>query len=87
MWKSIIVVAALAAGCKGSNVTGKLEGYRDEMCKCTDRACAERVGKDMLAWMESVGDSAKPSGDELKKISDLTDEIDKCEAKAKAPAK
>ena len=51
---SIAVLAALSilsfAGCKkkgGSDVAAKMGEFRDQMCKCTDKACADKVMESM----------------------------------------
>jgi hypothetical protein len=82
-----MAVLASASGCKKNDVVSKLETYKTEMCKCTDRACVDKLNKEAAAWMESMGEPANMSESDLKAITKLTEEIDACEAKAKAADK
>ncbi|HEU4730573.1 MAG TPA: hypothetical protein VFT22_21900 [Kofleriaceae bacterium] len=92
---SIAFVAALSllsfAGCKKGGGAGdaiaKMTTFKDDMCKCTDKACAEKVTEAMTKWGQDMakegGDkAAKVSEDDTKKMAALTEEMTKCMTKA-----
>ena len=97
---SIAIVAALAlltfAGCKksggGSNAVAKMTEFKDQMCKCADKACADKVAEAMTKWTqdfakESGGDkAAKPSEEDAKKSQAIMEEYTKCQGKLMAAA-
>ena len=92
---SIAVIAALSllsfAGCKksggGSNAIAKMGEFRDQMCKCTDKACADKVAEAMTKWTqefakEGGGDkAAKPSEEDTKKTTQIMTEYTACQGK------
>jgi hypothetical protein len=88
---SIAVLAALSllsfAGCKkkgGADVTAKMAEFRDQMCKCTDKACADKVMESMTKWTQenakAGGDkeAAKPTEEDMKKTQAISEEYTKC---------
>ncbi|HSJ99587.1 MAG TPA: hypothetical protein VK932_00045, partial [Kofleriaceae bacterium] len=89
-------LAALAvmsfAGCKKkggtAEIMAKMEGFKNDMCKCAagDKACAEKVGKDMQAYMESmkgkIPDEKSVSEADKKKSEALGMEMMKCQQTA-----
>ena len=93
---SIAIIAALSllsfAGCKksggGSNAIAKMGEFKDQMCKCTDKACADKVAEAMTKWTqefakEAGGDkAAKPSEEDTKKTTQIMEEYTKCQGKA-----
>jgi hypothetical protein len=92
---SIAVLAALSlmsfAGCKKKGGAGdainKLTDFKDQMCKCADKACAEKVTEGMTKWGQDMakegGDKeAKISEDDTKKMAAVTEEMTKCMTKA-----
>ncbi len=56
----LVMSTLLALGACGSKGSDKLEKLKDEACACKDKACAEKVNKDMDNAME---DLAKEFGD------------------------
>jgi hypothetical protein len=73
-----LTIAFLAAaslmsfGCKkkgGGDMIGKMTELKDAMCKCTDKACADKVQADMAKWS---ADNAKAAGDKAEKPDDKT---------------
>jgi hypothetical protein len=86
------VIAALAvlsfAGCKKKDpvkeAMAKMEGYKNDMCKCKagDKACAEKVEKDMKAYQDSMkGKEPDPkaiSDADKKKMMEMGAELVKC---------
>jgi hypothetical protein len=97
---SIAIVATLSllsfAGCKksggGSNAVAKYTEFKDQMCKCTDKACADKVTEAMTKWTqdfqkESSGDkAAKASEEDTKKMTSIMEDLAKCQAKVMAAA-
>ena len=92
---SIAVLAALSlmsfAGCKkkggASDTIAKMTDFKDQMCKCADKACAEKVTEAMTKWGQDMakegGDKeAKISEDDTKKMASVTEEMTKCMTKA-----
>ena len=88
---SIAVLAALSllsfAGCKkkggASDVAAKMGEFRDQMCKCTDKACADKVTESMAKWTqdnakEGAKEAAKPSEEDMKKMTAISEEYSKC---------
>jgi hypothetical protein len=87
---SIAVLAALSllsfAGCKkkgGSDVSAKMAEFRDQMCKCTDKACADKVMESMTKWTqdnakEGNKEAAKPTEEDMKKMTAISEDYSKC---------
>lgn len=62
-----------------------MAGFRDRMCKCTDRACANQVTEDMTRWGEEAARAAdqpprRLSHDETRIAQELGDAMVKCMA-------
>jgi hypothetical protein len=96
---SIAILAALSllsfAGCKkkggGSDAVAKMTEFKDQMCKCADKACAEKVTEAMTKWSsdmakESGDKAAKMSEDDTKKATAVSEEMSKCMTKLMAAA-
>ncbi len=92
---SIAVLAALSlmsfAGCKKKGGAGdaiaKMTDFKDQMCKCADKACAEKVTEAMTKWGQDMAkegskEEAKISEDDTKKMASVTEEMTKCMTKA-----
>jgi hypothetical protein len=66
---AFVFMAGLAVlaftGCKkkGDDATAKMEGFKNEMCACKDKACAEAVNKKMTDWANA---QPKKEGDKAK---------------------
>jgi hypothetical protein len=91
---SIAILATLAlasfGGCKkkgggDDNTTAKLTEFKDQMCKCTDKACTDKVMDDMTKWGQEaakiVEKDAKPNEDDVKKRQALNEDLIKCQQK------
>jgi hypothetical protein len=89
---SMAMLAALAlvsfAGCKkkGSDdtTTAKLTEFKDRMCKCADKACADKVMEDVVKWGQEVAkamENATPSEDDVKKRQAINEDMIKCQQK------
>ena len=92
---SIAFLAAVSlvsfAGCKkkggGGDYVAKMSEFRDQMCKCTDKACADKVSDSMSKMSKESGDKAAAiSDDDAKKLEPINQEFAKCMTKAMMPA-
>src|ERR1041384_3435631 len=98
---SIAFIAALSlmsfAGCKkkpgGGDSIAKMSEFKDQMCKCTDKKCAEGVAADMAKWsaemQKAMGDNKEPvkmSDEDTKKSADINKAYGECMGKAMAAA-
>jgi hypothetical protein len=92
---SIAFLAAISlmsvAGCKKKSGAGdaiaKMTDFKDRMCKCADKACADKITEDMTKWGQDMakegGDKAGAiSEDDTKKMAAVTEEMTKCMTKA-----
>jgi hypothetical protein len=92
---SIAFLAALSlmsfAGCKkkggASDAIAKMSDFKDQMCKCADKACADKVTESMTKWGQDMakegGDKAAAvSEEDTKKMAAITEEMTKCMTKA-----
>jgi hypothetical protein len=96
---SIAFLAAVSlmsfAGCKkkggGADMMAKMTEFKDAMCKCADKACADKVTADMTKWQADMAKEAGdkpvvPNEEDMKKMAPVTEELGKCMAKAMTPA-
>lgn len=79
----IVMGLFLAAACGGgSGVEGEMTGWKDKMCKCTDKACAEKTMEEYNAWAKGKRESAKDMPkDQLEKIMGIEKELKACRRK------
>jgi hypothetical protein len=96
---SIAFLAAVSlmsfAGCKkkggASDAIAKMSDFKDQMCKCADKACADKVTEAMTKWgteaakEASADKDAKISEEDTKKMASVTEEMTKCMTKAMMP--
>jgi len=83
----------LAVGACGKNKIDKVisdeEGFRDKMCACKDKACADAVHKDFKDWQSktelSEEDEKKATEDQKKKFDDVNHAMRECRHKFDAP--
>ena len=80
MKKHMISGIALAflfglSACK-DDATKAMEGFKDEMCACKDKACAEKVVEKMGKWATDNADKVKkdekPTPEQDKIVTELT---------------
>ena len=96
---SIAFLAAVSlmsfAGCKkkggGGDSVAKMTEFKDAMCKCADKACADKVSADMTKWgqenMPKEGaEVPKMSEEDMKKSAAVTKEMGECMTKLLTPA-
>src|SRR5215470_10495487 len=66
----------------------KMSEFRDQMCACSDKACADLVTDDMTKWAQQMAKSAgslkqpKLSDAQMKDMQQVTEEFTKCAVKA-----
>lgn len=84
----LLTVMAMASACGGGadDLLDKMGSYKNQMCKCTDAACADKVEKDMRDWMMANKDKfkdIKPTKEQDEKADKIQDEMRACEKKAR----
>ncbi len=65
----------------------KMASFRDQMCKCVDKVCADGVVDDLTKWGQAMaregGDrSGSITGDDAQKMAAITEEMTDCMTKA-----
>lgn len=85
------------AGCKkkaagGGDAMAKAAEFKDQMCKCTDKACADKVNEAYIKWgqeaAKAMGDNKEPmkmSDEDMKKSTEIAKAYGECMAKVAAP--
>ena len=86
---SIAFLAAVSlvsfAGCKGKkggDMMAKMTEYKEQMCKCTDKACADKVVAEMAKAQEGDKEAKAPDPEEAKKYAPIMKEYTDCMMKA-----
>jgi hypothetical protein len=80
----LATTTVLAFGCKGDSTDAKIkefEGFRDQMCKCTEKTCANKVLEDWRSWRSGTK-GLKPSDDQKARIKEIDHAFHECEHKA-----
>jgi hypothetical protein len=98
---SIAFLAAVSlmtfAGCKkkpgGGDSLAKMTEFKDQMCKCADKACADKVNEAYTKWgqemQKEMGESKEPpkmSEEETKKQTEVATAYSACMTKLMTPA-
>ena len=93
MFAFVAALALMSFGCKKKDgvkdAIGKLEGFKGQMCACkaNDKACADKVEKDMKAYEDSMKgkepDPKSVSKADQEKLVSIMMEMDKCKTNAK----
>jgi len=76
-------------GAKMAEIMAKLTEFKDQMCACTDPACATKVSEAMTKWNQDVGkdmSSMKMTEEDNKKATEIAAKMGECTQKAMAPA-
>lgn len=84
--KQLMIVMGLFLGAGacggGGGIEGEMAGWKDKMCKCTDKACAEKTMEDYNTWAKGKREAAKDMPkDQLEKIKGLDKELKACRRK------
>jgi hypothetical protein len=71
---------------KWDQAISDMEGLKDRMCKCTDKACVDKVEADsdkmMEDFMKKVGKDEKPPKELDEKADKIQDDMRACRKKA-----
>lgn len=86
----LTAASLMSFGCKkkgGGDMMGKMTELKNAMCKCTDKACADKVQADMAKWSadnaKAAGDKpAKPDEKMMAEMTKVGEEYGTCMAKA-----
>jgi hypothetical protein len=89
---SIAFLAAMALvsfACKkkggGGEVLGKMTEFKDRICACKDKACADQVSADMSKWMQDQTKAGvkdeQPNPDDVQKTAKVSQEMTTCMTK------
>jgi hypothetical protein len=87
----LAAVSIASFGCKKKGGAGeamaKMSEFKDQMCACKDKACADKVQDSMNKWSaenaKSAGDSKdKPDEKTMKEMQDVGTKYGECMAKA-----
>ena len=66
-----------------TEVMAKLRYFRDEMCKCADKACADRVADELTRWIQDFARNsdraARPSEADVRDAQDSMESYTKCQ--------
>ena len=76
-------------GAKVAEVMAKMTAFKDQMCACTDPACAAKISEAMTTWNLEIGKdmaSMKMSEEDNKKATEIAAKMGECAQKAMAPA-
>ncbi len=83
-----IVGFVFVVGCGGKSGGDKIisdyEGFKDRLCKCADKACADKVQADVATWMEKMATEmkdTKPTKEQDEKFDKIEDEMEACAKK------
>ena len=72
----------LAACGGGGGLEKEMKGWKDKVCKCTDKACAEKTWDEYRAWQKTKRDAAKDMPkDQIEKLVAIEDEAKACRKK------
>ena len=59
-----------------------MKGWKDKICKCTDKACTEKTWDEYRAWQKTKRDAAKDMPkDKIEKLVAIEDEAKACRKK------
>lgn len=69
-----------------AEAVSKMTGFKDSMCKCADKACADKVTEEMTKWSSEMAKTGatnmKPSPEDAKKMGELSTAMGECLTKA-----
>jgi hypothetical protein len=77
------------AACKGggSGIEKDMNGFKEKMCKCADKACADKTLEEYNAWAKGKRDEAKSMPkDQKDKLDAIDKEIKACRRKLRDEA-
>jgi hypothetical protein len=74
-----------AGGDEMKQAVAKMEAFKDQMCKCTDTACASRVQQELTDWASSMSKTSKntkPREEDAKRAAEIMQQFVECATKA-----
>ncbi|HSK02598.1 MAG TPA: hypothetical protein VK932_15200 [Kofleriaceae bacterium] len=88
MRKFLVATLLLGLGaCGGGGIEGEMKGFKDKMCKCTDKECADKTLKEYNDWAKGKRETVKDmSKGELEKLDGIDKEIKACRRKLRDAA-
>ena len=92
--RTLAIVVGLLVGCHGNDkfddAVTEIEGFRDRMCACHDKTCADKVQDDWRAYQkklrETLGPDGKPSKQQDKRARLLDEAIRVCRQQLDPPS-
>jgi hypothetical protein len=67
----------------GGEMLAALTQFKDKMCACQDKTCADKVSQEMMVWAKShADDDSKPDTDMMREASEISEQMSKCMMKA-----
>ncbi|MBA3452539.1 MAG: hypothetical protein H0T42_05510 [Deltaproteobacteria bacterium] len=64
----------------------KMEQFANEMCRCTDRTCADRVQASLTQWAQEMAkqdsEPTKPTEADMKRMTEVGQQYAECMTKA-----
>jgi len=83
--------ACTSDDCRNADAIAKISAYRDQMCACKDKACADHVQEDMVRWANDMAKDASTKPTRMtevdaKAITDISIQFSDCFAKLAVPA-
>jgi hypothetical protein len=81
---SLFTVGACKKKGGAAEAVAKMTEFKDAMCKCTDKACADKVNADMMKYGESMKGKKEEKPDQamIDKMMGIMGEYSKCQEKA-----
>ena len=85
MRKTLVVSLLLGLGlgaCGGGGLEGEVKDWKEKMCKCSDKGCAEKTWDDYKEWRSGKREAAKDmSKDQIDKLKGIEKEMKECRDK------
>jgi hypothetical protein len=86
---TVVVALSFTVGCKNAGggaaeAIAKTAEFKDKMCACKDKGCADQVSQEMTRWgaeHSKGGEAAKVSDDDQKKLASITEAMTRCMTK------
>jgi hypothetical protein len=77
-------ITAASGAAQAEMVVGDMVKFKDRMCACKDKACADGVTSDMQKWgVEQAKNTGEaPTPETTKKLGELADALTDCQTKA-----
>jgi hypothetical protein len=83
---SVLLGFGLGACGGGSELENKMKKSRDDMCACTDKACADKVQEEYKAWTTEARKGKKPDEKTMEAMNKMDSEYKACRRKLRDAA-